>query len=54
MDGRVAVIYECALKGRTRLDSGRIIDATEKWLHSEQENLVIEGIDKENRLGGAG
>ena len=42
---RVAVIYECALKGRTRLDPDRVIDTTEKWLYSEQEALVVEGID---------
>ncbi len=48
---RVAVIYECALKGRTRLDPDRVIDTTEKWLHSEQEALVVEGIDEKSRTG---
>ena len=48
---RIAVIRECALKGKTRLDPDRVIDVTEEWLHSGQENLVIEGIDKESRTG---
>ena len=49
---RVGVIYECALKGKTRLDPDRVIAATEKWLRSGQESLGIEGTREGNKKDG--
>lgn len=49
---RVAVIYECALKGRTRLDPDKIISTTEKWLRSGHGDHVVEGMREENSRGG--
>ena len=40
---RVAVIYECALKGKFRLDPGKVIDETENWIRSDSADYVIEG-----------
>ena len=40
---RVAVIYECALKGKTRLDPETVIDETENWIRSDSAEYVIEG-----------
>ena len=48
---RVLVIWECALKGRARLDPDEVVDKTEKWLLSGHEDHVIEGgKDKSNRI----
>jgi len=44
---RVLVIWECALKGRTRLDPDKVVDETEEWLLSVYEDHVIQG-GKEN------
>lgn len=36
-------IWECALKGKYRLDTETVIDKLEKWLHSTREQLEITG-----------
>lgn len=40
---RVAVIYECALKGKSRLDPEKVIEDTENWIRSDSAEYVIEG-----------
>lgn len=48
---RVLVIWECALKGRTKLDPDVMVDETENWLLYGHEDHVIEGEkDKSNRI----
>ena len=43
---RVAVIHECALKGKTRLGADQVISAAEDWLRSQRGALAIEGLRK--------
>ena len=45
---RIAVIHECALKGKTRLDLEQVISETEDWLRSGYGNFVIEGMQIES------
>ena len=40
---RVATIWECALKGRERLDLDDISQCCADWLRSERSSLVIRG-----------
>ena len=40
---RVATIWECALKGRERLDLDNISQCCADWLRSERSSLVIRG-----------
>ena len=40
---RVAEIWECALKGRTRLAVAEVLDRCETWLRSEAARLEIAG-----------
>ncbi|WP_187430931.1 Very short patch repair protein [Roseobacter fucihabitans] len=42
-DRRVAVIWECALKGKLRRDAGDIIDELTFWLSSGETELEIRG-----------
>jgi DNA mismatch endonuclease (patch repair protein) len=44
---RVLVIWECALKGKTRLPIEDVIAATAEWLRSDQKTGTLEG----NRSG---
>ncbi len=48
---RVAVIHECALKGKTRLGPDRVISSTEKWLCSGRGDHTVEGVREENARG---
>ena len=48
---RIAVIYECALKGKTRLDPDLLIEATHNWIRSESTEYVIEGNKGLDRIG---
>ena len=41
---RVVVIWECALKAKTKLNPDEVVSKTEKWLRSGYEDHVIEGI----------
>lgn len=40
---RVAVVRECALKGRTRLPFSDIVEALDLWLKSDEKVLEIQG-----------
>jgi len=44
---RVLVIWECALKGKTRLSIEDVITETAEWLRSDQKTGILEG----NRSG---
>ncbi|KUP91819.1 very short patch repair protein [Tritonibacter horizontis] len=39
----VAVVWECALKGRGKTDAGDVIDSLSHWLLTADTELVIEG-----------
>jgi DNA mismatch endonuclease (patch repair protein) len=43
---RVAQVWECALKGRTRLDHETVIDRCVGWLTSSIDKLEISGCEK--------
>jgi DNA mismatch endonuclease (patch repair protein) len=43
---KVLIIWECALKGRTRKPLGNVLDLTEEWLKSGQGDMDIEGIEQ--------
>ena len=40
---RVATIWECALKGRSRLDIEEVVQSCADWLTSDCERLLIQG-----------
>lgn len=40
---RIAVVWECALKGKARRDAGQVIDSLAAWLSSAEQQLLIEG-----------
>ncbi len=42
-DWRVLVVWECAIKGKERLDPQEIIDAVTGWLHSDEYYYEIRG-----------
>ncbi|MGE7470053.1 very short patch repair endonuclease [Bosea sp. NPDC003192] len=44
---RVAAVWECALKGRTRLPLEVVIGQCAAWLRSEEASLTIRGADNE-------
>ena len=51
---RVLVVWECALKGNTKLDFDDAISSIESWLLSRQRSMVIEGApENRGRLGTA-
>jgi DNA mismatch endonuclease (patch repair protein) len=41
---RIGVVWECALKGKTRLELAEVIRRCEKWLHSRSPDLEIKGM----------
>ena len=41
---RVAVIHECALKGKTRIELSCLLDRIESWFQSSDDFLEISGI----------
>lgn len=41
---RVAIVWECALKGKTRLQLEDVIAKLESWLRSDEVVLQIEGV----------
>lgn len=47
---RVGEVWECALKGRERLDPDTVIDACAQWLVSSVPNLEIRGSDSRTPL----
>lgn len=40
---RQAVVWECALKGRTRLPLDNVIDSCENWVRSDRHRMQIRG-----------
>jgi DNA mismatch endonuclease (patch repair protein) len=40
---RVAVVWECALKGRERLPVDRVVDCVAQWLNSTEARLTLMG-----------
>ncbi|WP_417590942.1 very short patch repair endonuclease [Parasphingorhabdus sp.] len=42
-DWRVCIVWECALKGKTRLPYDGLISMCANWLHSHERLMVIEG-----------
>ncbi len=41
---RVATVWECALKGPSRLHKGEITDSLAAWLSSDEALLVVKGV----------
>ncbi|WP_421566320.1 very short patch repair endonuclease [Ochrobactrum sp. EDr1-4] len=41
---RIAIIWECALKGKTRRSSGEVIDTLGQWLLTDDSELQIRGV----------
>ncbi|WP_062346481.1 very short patch repair endonuclease [Novosphingobium sp. CCH12-A3] len=40
---RQAVVWECALKGRTRLPLDNVLDSCENWVRSDRQRMEIRG-----------
>ena len=40
---RILTIWECAIKGKTKLTLERVVDASEKWLKEGKRDKVIKG-----------
>lgn len=40
---RIATVWECAVKGRTRLPAGGVTDLLDDWLRGEEREILIEG-----------
>ena len=40
---RIATLWECAMKGRTRLPFPEVVEACVMWLNSDKRLLEIEG-----------
>jgi DNA mismatch endonuclease (patch repair protein) len=40
---RQAVVWECALKGRTRLPLDNVLDSCENWIRSDRQRMEIRG-----------
>ena len=40
---RVATVWECALKGKTRIGEGEAVQKLSRWLISEEETVIIRG-----------
>ncbi len=45
---RILIVWECALKGKEKLDFQYIIDTIDKWLNSSQNFFEIKGESKTN------
>lgn len=45
---RVLEIWECALKGKTRLDPAILVEQIVSWLDSSEVKLVIRGQQAED------
>lgn len=51
MGWRVLVVWECALKGKTRMDPGLLLGGICNWLENGSGNPEIRGLDNVHRLG---
>lgn len=40
---RTAIVWECALKGKARLDPAVIVQMLSSWLHSDKQILTVQG-----------
>lgn len=40
---RIGVVWECALKGRTRLDFGEAMQALAEWVRSTEPSITLKG-----------
>lgn len=49
MGWRVLTVWECALKGRTRLPADEVVNAIETWLVSGKNNKTLQGEDNASR-----
>ena len=43
LDWRVGMVWECALKGRTRLDEVDAMQQLAAWIRSDGESIIIRG-----------
>jgi DNA mismatch endonuclease (patch repair protein) len=43
MDWRVGTVWECALKGRTRLDEAETMHRLAAWVRSNEKSITIRG-----------
>ena len=43
---RVGIVWECALKGRTRLPPTHVIQTCSSWLRSSKQSLEVAGSDE--------
>lgn len=50
---RVGIVWECAVKGKARRDSGEVIDSLAAWLSSAGQQLLIEGNFRDGRSDAA-
>jgi len=41
---RVAIVWECALKGRTKLDESEAMQRLAAWVRSDDPMIVIQGV----------
>lgn len=46
---RVGVIWECALKGRERLDISDVVKQSSAWITSNRKTFELTGRDSESR-----
>lgn len=44
MGWRVGVLWECGLRGKTKINFDNLIGCVEEWLHSAEPHLIIHGI----------
>lgn len=42
---RVGIVWECALKGRTALPAGEVIETCAGWLRSDEPRLTVRGAE---------
>lgn len=45
MGWRVAIIWECALKGKSKLNFDNLLLSVETWLHSDKEFISYFGVE---------
>ncbi|CAN0606693.1 unnamed protein product, partial [Ectocarpus sp. 12 AP-2014] len=48
-DWRVALIWECALKGKQRLQLKKVFDILSVWIEGDLKECVIQGHDQETK-----
>ena len=46
---RVLTLWECSVRGRTRLNSKELIDRIEKWITGRNKELEIRGTDGDSK-----